>query len=94
MILNSSFYVDIRMKKIHLNLYINEEIVDKAREVGINLSKFFEHKLQEYMSFINGKTNNQISANKTSKRVCRVAWHPCSFGSYRPEFKSQQAHIL
>ena len=24
--------------------------------------------------------------------ACGVAWYPCSFGSYRLEFKSQQAH--
>jgi hypothetical protein len=26
--------------------------------------------------------------------ACRVAWYPCSFGSYRLEFKSQQAHFV
>jgi len=40
------------MKKIHLNLYVNKDIVDKAKEYGFNLSKFLENQLQGYFNFI------------------------------------------
>ena len=38
------------------------------------------------------KTNNILMDNKNASGACGVAWYPCSFGSYRLEFKSQQAH--
>ena len=51
-VLNTSFYVEIRMKKIHLNLYVDENLVEKAKQHGLILSRFFENKLLEYFTFI------------------------------------------
>ena len=45
------------MKKIHLNLLVNEELVKKARDYGLNLSRFFENQLQGYFKFIEEKQN-------------------------------------
>ena len=40
------------MKKIHLNLSVNKDLVDEARNHGLIISKFLENKLQEYFTFI------------------------------------------
>ena len=40
------------MKKIHLNLSIDEDLVDKARNHSLIINKFLESKLQQYFSFI------------------------------------------
>ena len=47
------------MKKIHLNLSVNKELVDKAKDQGIVISKFLENKLQEYFSFIEAVSKPQ-----------------------------------
>ena len=51
------------MKKIHLNLYVNEELVNKAKDYGLVISKFLENKLIEYFSFIDSvsKTSSPYS---------------------------------
>jgi hypothetical protein len=36
-----------------LNLLIDEELVKKARDHGLIISKFLENKFQEYLTFIN-----------------------------------------
>ena len=51
------------MKKIHLNLYVNKDIVDKAKEYGFNLSKFLENQLQGYFNFIEEKHSNYSQYN-------------------------------
>jgi post-segregation antitoxin (ccd killing protein) len=35
-----------------LNLLVDEDLVDKARNHGLNLSKFFENQLRGYFNFI------------------------------------------
>jgi hypothetical protein len=42
----------MRMSKKPLNLLIEADLIQKAREQGIVISKFLENKLQEYFSFI------------------------------------------
>ena len=51
MILNSI----MRMKKKPLNLLVSEDLINRARERGINLSAFFEIKLEEHLALIHGK---------------------------------------
>jgi hypothetical protein len=40
------------MTKKPLNLLIEADLIQKAREQGIVISKFLENKLQEYFQFI------------------------------------------
>ena len=108
----------MRMVRKPLNLLVDEELVKKARDHGLVISKFLENKLIEYFSFIDAvsKTSTPYNSSKNhggakdnfftdnSKSInsgsdCKdaswargVAWYPCSFGSYRLEFKSQRAH--
>jgi hypothetical protein len=42
----------MRMSKKPLNLLIEADLVEKARQQGIVISRFLENKLQEYFSFI------------------------------------------
>jgi hypothetical protein len=53
----------MRMSKKALNLLIEADLVQKAREKGIAISKFLENKLQEYFTFIDAisKTNTLSS---------------------------------
>ncbi len=106
------------MKKKHLNLLVDNELINKARNYGLNLSKFFENQLRGYFRYLEDKQNNfspyiqesnrdlQVMEsennynknynvgkdNNSSSWARGVAWYPCSFGSYRLEFKSQRAH--
>ena len=45
-------YVYIRMVKKHLNLLIEADLIQKAKDNGLVISKFLENKLQEYFTFI------------------------------------------
>ncbi|MDG6219613.1 MAG: type II toxin-antitoxin system CcdA family antitoxin, partial [Candidatus Thermoplasmatota archaeon] len=52
------------MKKKPLNLLVDEELVRKARDHGLNLSRFFENQLRGYFNFIEGNHQNYYhSAN-------------------------------
>jgi DNA-binding transcriptional regulator YhcF (GntR family) len=52
----------MRMSKKPLNLLIEADLVEKARQQGIVISKFLENKLQEYFTFFNAvSTSNTIS---------------------------------
>ncbi len=42
----------MRMSKKPLNLLIEADLVEKARQQGIVISRFLENKLQEYFTFI------------------------------------------
>jgi hypothetical protein len=48
------------MTKKHLNLLIEADLLQKARDNGLVIGKFLEIKLQEYFTFIQAisKTNN------------------------------------
>ena len=51
----------MRMAKKPLNLLVDEELITKARDHGLVISKFLENKLQEYFTFIDAvsKASNQ-----------------------------------
>ena len=68
------------MAKKHLNLLVDENLVKKARDHGIVLSKFFENSLQVHMSIINSKYNNTFFDNDTISWARGVAWHPSTLG--------------
>ena len=40
------------MKKVHLNLSVDKDLVNKARDEGIVISRFLEKKLGEHFSFM------------------------------------------
>ena len=42
----------MRMKRKALNLLVDKDLVDKAKNHGLNLSKFFENQLRSYFEFI------------------------------------------
>jgi post-segregation antitoxin (ccd killing protein) len=58
------------MKKIHLNLSVDEDLVDKARNHGLVISKFLENKLQEYFNFIDAVSNPK-KQSKNEEWTCR-----------------------
>ena len=47
----------MRMSKKALNLLIDVDLIQKARDNGLVISKFLELKLQEYFSFLNAVSN-------------------------------------
>ena len=51
------------MKQKPLNLLVDEDLVKKARNHGLNLSKFFENQLRGYFNFIEEGYNNYIHFN-------------------------------
>ena len=58
------------MTKKHLNLLVDEELISKAHEHGLVISKFLENKLVEYFSFINAvsKTSSPYNTNNQSHK--------------------------
>ena len=50
------YNLDYYLKK-PLNLLVDEELVKKARDHGLNLSGFFENQLRGYFRFIDEKQN-------------------------------------
>ena len=46
------------MKKKPLNLLVDEDLVKKARDHGLNLSRFFENQLRGYFRFIDDMRDN------------------------------------
>jgi len=46
------------MVRKSLNLLVDEELVQKARNHGLNLSKFFENQLRGYFDFIEERQQN------------------------------------
>lgn len=50
----------MRMNKKPLNLLVNTDLVEEARKHGINLSAFFELKLQEHLDYYYGKRKIRI----------------------------------
>jgi len=47
------------MNKKHLNLLIDADLLQKARDNGLVISKFLEIKLQEYFTFIDAVSRPQ-----------------------------------
>jgi DNA-binding GntR family transcriptional regulator len=50
------------MVKKALNLLIEAELVEKARQQGIVISRFLENKLSEYFSFIDAVSTSNTKA--------------------------------
>ena len=48
----------MRMNRKPLNLLVDVDLINKARNHGLNLSKFFENQLRGYFNFIEGNHNN------------------------------------
>ena len=48
----------MRMNRKALNLFVDEDLVKKARNHGLNLSKFLENQLRGYFKFIEDKAND------------------------------------
>ena len=55
----------MRMMKKPLNLLVSEELINRARDHGINLSAFFEIKLQEHLALIHGKRYGKVSMDSS-----------------------------
>ena len=49
----------MRMARKSLNLLVEEELVLKARDHGLVISRFVENKLQEYFTFIDAVSKAQ-----------------------------------
>ena len=56
----------MRMAKKPLNLLVDEDLVKKAREHGLVISRFLENKLQEYFTFIDSvsKTYSKLECGR------------------------------
>jgi len=50
------------MTKRMTSMRIDEDVLKKAKEYGINVSAFLEIKLREYIALIEGKQNNLSSS--------------------------------
>ena len=48
------------MEKKAVNLYVDKDLIKKAKYHGMNLSKFLENKLNEFITFIEGKPINGL----------------------------------
>ena len=57
------------MVKKHLNLLVEVDLIQKAKDHGLVLSKFLENKLQEYFSFIDAVSNVQLNSADTGIRT-------------------------
>ena len=57
----------MRMKRKALNLLVDEDLVKKARNHGLNLSKFFENQLRSYFEFIEQRQQQYTPVGKYSK---------------------------
>ena len=57
------------MMKIHLNLLVEAELIQKAKDHGLVLSKFLENKLQEYFSFLDMVSKVQKNQKEKSGLV-------------------------
>ena len=71
------------MTKKRLNLTINEDLVNKAREYGINLSSFLEIKLREYIAMLelSQSSYNESPPNNQSTNESNAHSHhsPCHY---------------
>ena len=59
----------MRMVRKSLNLLVDEQLVKKARNHGLNLSKFFENQLRGYFNFIEGKHQNYYHSDNDEKDI-------------------------
>ncbi len=71
----------MRMNKKPLNLSINDNLIDRARKHGINLSAFLEIKLQEHLALIEGKQS--FYHNASNAEVSKES-HQCGYRDSNP----------
>lgn len=74
----------MRMSKKPLNLLIEADLVDRARQQGIVISRFLENKLQEYFSFIDAVSKSSIQHHKG------VA----DLSGFEPESEAPEASVI
>lgn len=56
----------MRMVRKALNLLVDEDLVNKAREHGLNLSKFFENQLRGYFNLLDGRQQFYYNSNDSN----------------------------
>ena len=84
--INLSAFLEIRLQE-YLALIDNKENLYTPYNIGKT-----DVQMDTQDTSDDNKTNNSLMDNPNASWACGVAWYPCSFGSYRLEFKSQQAH--
>ena len=77
----------MRMKKKPLNLLVNEDLVKKAREHGINLSAFLDIELRRYLALIESKPAEKNETPRRRFELLLPRWRTGSQGRrVRPDF--------
>ena len=74
----------MRMVKKALNLLIEADLVDRARQQGIVIRRFLENKLQEYFSFINVVSKPSIQHHKSRTDL----------SGFEPESEAPEASVI
>ena len=62
-------------KQVRVNLTIDKKVVQKAKDLGLNLSKVSENALKDMITRIEG-SNSLNKPDKSSKMVRRVGFEP------------------
>ena len=57
------------MPKRHLNLLVEADLIEKAKDHGLVISKFLENNLQEYFSFMDAVSKVQKNQKERSGLV-------------------------
>ncbi len=61
------------MSKIRTCITIEDEVFNKAKGMGINISSFLDIELRRYLALIEGKALNHLSNNQDN-RACSLDW--------------------
>ena len=61
----------MRINRRPINLLIQADLIQKARDHGLIISKFLENKLQEYFQFINVVSKPQVYPQNNSVGLLR-----------------------
>ena len=51
------------VEKRHLTLLVDGTIVERARQQGVNLSRFFENQLEEFVNFTTSNRDRNLKQN-------------------------------
>ncbi|MCD6562876.1 MAG: type II toxin-antitoxin system CcdA family antitoxin, partial [Thermoproteales archaeon] len=51
------------MAKKHISLYIDEEIINESKQIGLNISRICENALREAVERLKGNTDKHLFAN-------------------------------
>ncbi len=74
----------MRMKRKSLNLLIEADLIQRAREHGLIISKFLENKLSEYFQFIDVVSKPQIQHHKNK----------ADLSGFEPESEAPEASVI